>query len=291
MAEPVDTQCGAQCSVVGARQATSRLTSGGLASYDVKRRLSPAPLALAAVLVLAASVLAACGGSGVAAPRPGVGTQLDRPVPASILDLPFRDQDGQVRRLSDFAGKVVVISDSMTLCQEHCPLDTAAVVRTAQTVDAAGQGGGIVFLTVTVDPARDTVPQIAAYRRLYKGPANWLTLTGSPSAVRKLWAYFGVYVKKVPEADHPAPRNWRTGTPLTYDIDHSDEVFFLDTHAHERFVLEGIPYIASKSQIPATIYHFLSAHGRRNVASGQAGWTEAQAVQAVSWMLDKKIAS
>jgi cytochrome oxidase Cu insertion factor (SCO1/SenC/PrrC family) len=249
---------------------------------------------LTGLLLVVLLGVAGCGfgSSGpVAAPGQGVGTQLDGAIPAAITDLRLVDSTGHARHLSDFAGKVVVISDSMSLCQESCPLDTATVVRTARAVAAAGLSSKVEFLTVTVDPVRDTVPQLAAYRKLYDGPANWLALTGSPADVQALWKYFGVYTKKVADDVRP-PTNWRTGKPLTYDIEHSDEVFFLDAHGHERFILEGMPAVAGRSAIPGKLYKFLSKQGRGNVNHpAAADWTEPQAVSVLSWLHNKRVAA
>lgn len=73
-------------------------------------------------------------------------------------------------------------------------------------------------------------------------------LTGSPANVNALWTFFGVWRKKTSDpVGASAPKDWRTGAPLTYDVAHSDEVFFLDKRGHERFVLEGPP-VAQKSE-------------------------------------------
>lgn len=250
--------------------------------------------AIAAVAAVSAATLLLAGCGSVPAPGANVGTQLDQAVPESIMNVPLTDTTGRVRHLSDFAGKVVVISDGMTLCQETCPLDTTTVVQTARRLDAAGLGDKVQFLTITVDPARDTVAQIAAYRKLYEvagRPGNWTVLTGAPDDLKRLWKHFGVYAKKVPQPDPPA-KNWRTGQTLSYDIEHSDEVFFLDGKGHERFVLEGPPVVQNKADVPTVMYHFLSKHGRNNVAHPQpTDWTQAQAVQVLSWLLNKKIGS
>lgn len=243
-----------------------------------------APLALAPLLALTA-----CGSGSTAPAKPGpnVGTALNGKVPASVRNLPFVDPSGHTHRLSDFAGKVVVLNDSMTLCQESCPMDTATLVDTARKVDAAGEGKKVVFLTVTVDPVRDTRAQMAAYRKQYAGPANWLVLTGTPAHVHALWKYLGVWTHKVP-SDKPAPRNWRTGKPLTYDIQHSDETFFFDRHGHERFVLEGMPHVTRQGDVPAKIRRFLSDNGRKNLA--RAGdWSVPQALQVTGWLLGHRI--
>lgn len=245
--------------------------------------MSPALAALAAVLGLL--VLAGCGADpSVPPPGPDVGTRIDQPVPARLLHLPLRDERGDVRHLSDFKARVLVVSDAMTLCQETCPLDTAQLVQTARKVDRSGQGKDVQFLSITVDPARDTPHRLAAYRRLFAPPpANWTLLTGSAQDVHALWKWFGVYWHKVP-SQKPAPKDWLTGKPLTYDVTHSDEVFFL-RGGQERFVLEGMPHLARGSEIPRRIRDFMSARGRHNVAHPEPfAWTADQAAHVVRWL-------
>lgn len=234
-----------------------------------------------------AMALAGCGGnSSDVVPTPGgnIGQSIDQTLPKSILGLSFTDTTGKTVRLSDFAGRTIVLSDTMTLCQETCPLDTATLVQTARAANEAGMKN-VVYLTVTVDPTRDTVPQIAAYRRLYTPtPANWQVLTGSASSVDALWTFFGVWRQKTADDPGAAPKNWRTGQPLTYDISHSDEVFFIDKQGHERFLLEGPP-VAKKGQIPATVYKFMSAEGHKNVLHPPTtAWTQAQATTVLRWV-------
>lgn len=258
----------------------------GLTSTDVTR------LRVLSLAALAVVLLAGCGQQSVPAPSAAVGTRLDQALPADVANLHLVDSTGRTRTLAGLRGKVVVLQDSMTLCQETCPMDTAALVRTARAVDAAGLTDDVEFVTVTVDPQRDTPRQLAAYRRLYAGPhgdpANWMLLTGTPRAVDALWHDLGVYRKRV-ASDEPAPRSWRTGARLTYDVEHSDEAFFFDPHLHERFILEGMP-TATKAGIPSRIYRFLSKEGRDNLHTA-GDWTTAQALQVVGWLTDHRISA
>lgn len=262
--------------------------SGTVRRRGILRAVGAAGTALATLLLAAG-----CGSSAppVAAPSQDVGTRLDAAVPSDILRLPLVDQDGHRTDLAAFRGKVLVISDTMTLCQETCPLDTADLVQTARVVDGAHQGSGVEFLTISIDPERDTPAQLAAYRRQYAPtPSNWQALTGSPADIAALWKYFGVYTKKVPEGSPPA-RNWRTGQPLTYDLDHTDGVFFLDARGHERFLLDGAGYVAPGTPLPPAMRAYLDADGRKNLKNPDPGttWTVPQALQVVSWLVQHPI--
>lgn len=213
----------------------------------------------------------------------GIGTPLNSPVPKSVRDLTFTTSDGTRTSLADLSGRIVVLSDVMTLCQETCPLDTATLVQTARAEARPTSAEPPVFVSLTVDPGRDTRDQLQAYRSLFTDPPrDWQAWTGSAKNVNALWDYLGVWRKRVADDPGPAPHNWRTGAKLTYDVQHSDEVFFFDAAGRERFVLEGVPY-ASAGSVPSTLRSFMSAEGRKNLQHPAAtAWTKAQAETVIS---------
>ena len=242
-------------------------------------------------LALTTLIVAGCAGRNQpAAPGPDVGQQLDQTLPAAVLQAPLTTSAGQRVTLASLAGKVVVISDMMTLCQETCPFDTANVVAAARAVEAAGLGDRVEFLSITVDPTRDTTAQIAAYRKLFPHPpTDWLTVTAAPQTLSQLWADLGVYIEKVPDSP-PYPRNWANGAPLTYDITHSDEVFALDDTGHERFILEGAPTVSAGTPLPESLRTFLDADGRKALVAPDAlAWTLPQELQVLSWLTGSSV--
>lgn len=245
---------------------------------------------MAAAAAALAAGLSACGSAGIPAPGPSIGQPVNAPLPAAISDAVLVSSSGQRFTIASLRGKVVVVSDMMTLCQESCPLDTADVVAAARAAARDGLSKKIVFLSITIDPKRDTLPQLAAYRRQFAPPpADWITATGAPDALHALWKAFGVYIQRVP--DHPpVPRNWRTGKPLSYDLTHSDEVFFLDQHGRERFVLDGVPHLAPGAKIPPTLNRYLDAKGHHNVTSpSRMAWTLPQELKVLSWLTGRRI--
>ncbi|MEO7127073.1 MAG: SCO family protein [Nakamurella sp.] len=248
-------------------------------------------MSVVAIIAVVMAMLSACS-SAQPAPPGSAGETVDVTPSPSVLDLPLTTTAGKQIRLSDFAGKVVVVSDMMSLCQESCPLDTANVVAAAQAVEKAGLGGRVVFLTVTIDPVRDTLDQLRAFRGLYSpSPADWIVATGSVGGLKQFWSSLGVDVEKVKNSP-PLPRNWRTGEPLSYDITHSDDVFFFGPNGHERFLLAGIPYVAAGAPLPPTLKKFMDDEGRSNLANpGQDPWTETQELQVISWLANKHIAA
>lgn len=249
----------------------------------------------AVALVIIVLSLAACGAkaSPPAAPDSAVGTALDRRLPAAVASLPLVDASGHRTTLASLEGRTVVISDSMTLCSEDCPLDTANVVAAARAVDAAGLTDDVTFLTITVDPRRDDPRHLTAYRHLYDAAhrlRNWALLTGSPTQIARLWRFFGVYWHRVPQGD-PPDHDWLTGRPLTYDVQHADEVLLLDPQGHWRFVISGHAHVAAQG-VPGRMRSFLSAKGLRHLAQpGPATWTPGDVLHAVSWLTGRSIPS
>ncbi len=264
-------------------------TTQGLASESVSSPRLPRSVLLGLVGLLAAAQLSACGGSASSTPRSAPhyasGTRVGQQLPAQLRDLAFTDEQGHTVHLSDYAGKTVVLQDVMTLCQELCPIDTATFVSTAtQYQDRAADPSDTVFLSITVDPKRDTPAQLRAYRKQYAGSGDelpqWHLLTGRPADLAALWKFLGVYVKKVPQDGQV--RNWRTGQPLTYDVQHSDEAFFLDGSGEEQYILDGMPSLGDH-KIPGDLQHFMSAQGHRNEQKS-SGWTAAQALGVLAWL-------
>ena len=128
-----------------------------------------------------------------------------------MLTLPLTDSAGRRTSLAAYRGKIVVLADSMTLCQEICPLLGANFVDLARRTTSAGHASDVQFIQLTIDPQRDIPARLAAYRQLFSpAPKNWSTLTGPASSVAAIWKYFGADYEKVPE-DAPPPRDWWTG--------------------------------------------------------------------------------
>jgi protein SCO1/2 len=232
--------------------------------------------------------LAGCGAkSSSPAPDPGVGTVLDRQLSDAVSSIRLRDAAGHPVSLSSYRGKTVVISDSMTLCSEDCPLDTANIVAAARAADAGGATQKVEFLTVTVDPRRDDARHLTAYRGLYASPRqlpNWQLLTGTQSQITRFWKYFGVYWHRVPQGD-PPDHDWLTGKRLTYDVQHADEVLLVDPAGRWRMVISGHAHVQAPRGVPTRMRAFLSSEGRRHLEHpGSGTWTYHDVLQGLTWL-------
>lgn len=244
---------------------------------------------IAVVPVVGALVLSGCSTSGGRhSATPSVGTAGNRTIPQGILDLPFVDDHGTAMTLASMRGKTIVLTDFLTLCQEICPLTSANLRSVQQAVGRAGLGADIVLVEVTVDPVRDTPARLAAYRKIVGADSNLKFLTGDAANVKALWKWFGVAYEQTPETS-PAPIDWWTGKPLTYDIGHSDALFFIDPQGTQRYVVAGPPNL-SGGELPSPLASFLNADGRANVSSpGADSWTATDVDAVLSWLTGRRI--
>lgn len=95
------------------------------------------------------------------------------------------DQHGKQLNFYDdlIQKKIVVISFIYTTCKDICPLVTA---RLAQTQEALGDlvGRDIFFLSISVDPKRDTPERLKAYAEAFGAGPGWSFITGRIEDIR-----------------------------------------------------------------------------------------------------------
>ncbi len=238
-------------------------------------------LAVGVLLAALGTATAACGGDPPGPPPPSLGIVQDRAVPS----IPLLDEQGRPTSLQAFRGKVVMLAPFLTLCQEVCPITTGAMLQMERAVKAAGLGGRVAFVEVTVDPGRDIPARLAAYANM--AGVDWTLLTGTPADLSALWRFFAVYYQKVPEAS-PAGVDWWTHQPLTYDVDHSDGFIVIDQRGHERFTTPNQPDIGGR--LKPALSRLLDGTGQHNLAQPQQPtWSVRQGLDVVGWLLGRSI--
>jgi len=243
---------------------------------------------------IAAVVVAAVVGGGIglllarrantpATPDP-FGT-TDRPIPSAIVRIPLVDEAGRTTDLAAFRGRVVILADFMTSCQEICPITTGALLTVERSLRAAHLQRRVTIVEASIDPGRDTPSRFRAYDKAFG--VHWTMLTGSVANLDRLWSWFGVVYQRVAEGKPPAI-DWQTGKPYTYDVAHSDEVFVLDRSGVERAVTAGNPNTGGK--LSAALARTLNANGRQNLAhAGFGSWTPADLLNTVGSVLGQSI--
>jgi protein SCO1/2 len=194
------------------------------------------------------------------------------------------DAHGHAVSLQTWRGKWVVLAPSLTLCHEVCPMTTSALTALTQRLARAGLSGKVVVAEATVDPWRDTPSRLRAYQRL--SGADVVLLTGAPTEIARLWGFFGVYYKRVPQRN-PPDVDWLTGRPETFDVQHTDGVFLVDPAGQERVANVGMPDVGGR--LTASLRKLLNDEGRANLAHPQLPWTADQVLQDLYSLMGKEV--
>jgi protein SCO1 len=110
-------------------------------------------------------------------------------------------QDGQRLSLTELRGKVVAVTFIYASCTDTCPLLTAKMAG-LQAALGADFGPKVFFLSITVDPERDTPAVLQRYAQAHGvNFAGWAFLTGTPAEIRQVARRYGIYYKKTARGD------------------------------------------------------------------------------------------
>lgn len=160
------------------------------------------------VLALTVALAAIAGGWAWYLLRPGRppvsamlgGLQLFGTLP----DFSLIERDRRTVTRSDLVGTVWVANFIYTQCTDTCPLQSARMAVLQK--DFAGERG-LRFLSITVDPTRDTPAVLAKYAARYEADrSQWWFLTGDKQAIYALIQEgFRLSVEDPTETAAPAP--------------------------------------------------------------------------------------
>ena len=143
------------------------------------------------------------------------------------------DHNGQVRQLSDFAGKVVVVFFGYTQCPDVCPTTLAELAEVKKLLGK--DGDRLQGLFVTVDPERDTPELLKAYMANFD--PSFLALRPTTDELAAVAKDFKIYYKKVPGA-----------SATSYTMDHSAGSYIYDSKGQLRLFTRygsGAPVLAA----------------------------------------------
>jgi protein SCO1 len=110
-------------------------------------------------------------------------------------------QDGKRLAFKDLRGKVLAVTFIFASCADTCPLLTAKMVGIQDRLGSVF-GEKVYFVSITVDPQRDTPDVLKRYAEAYKvNPAGWAFLTGTRAEIRDVAKRYGIYAKKTSRGD------------------------------------------------------------------------------------------
>ena len=226
----------------------------------------------AAVMLSALTALAGCGASASTSTTTGsLGGMSANPASSaaemnpnldlgsSLGSLPAPDialvnQFGQPMSLSQFRGKVVMLSFEDSECTTVCPLTTQSMLEAKQMLGAAGNQ--VQLLGVDANPTATSVADVLAYSRAHGMVNQWDFLTGSPAQLKAVWGAYHIAVQiEKGQIDH---------TPALFVIDQQgrEQKLYLTQMAYSSVgqsaqvladelstLLPGHPHVASQESL------------------------------------------
>jgi protein SCO1/2 len=128
---------------------------------------------------------------------PQAGKESDRlpiigPAPAFALTA----ARGERLSLSDLRGNVLAVTFIYTACIDTCGPLTAKLAEVARRL-GSDFGQSVRFVSITVDPERDTPTRLREYSEVHGANAeSWSFLTGAPAEIKEVLRRYGVYAKR-----------------------------------------------------------------------------------------------
>jgi cytochrome oxidase Cu insertion factor (SCO1/SenC/PrrC family) len=219
----------------------------------------------------ASSPAATANAAGMYNPNLDMGSSLGS---RSAPDFRLTNQFGQPMSLSQFRGKVVMLSFEDSECTTVCPLTTQSMLEAKQLLGAAGDK--VQLLGVDANPDATKVADVLAYSRAHGMVNQWDFLTGSLPQLKSTWGAYDVAVQiEQGQIDH---------TPALFVIDQQgrERKLYLTQMAYSSIgqsaqvlaeeiasLLPGHPHVASQQSL-ATI-SVTGPGAQVTLPSGQSG--------------------
>ena len=128
-------------------------------------------------------LLLALSATACSSPAQFEGTVLSSADPATPFEL--TNQFGRDVALSDYAGRVTVLTFLYTNCPDVCPIVTAQLRDALELLgDDAGE---VAFAAVSVDPRRDTVAEALAFSEKWRMTDSWDFLVADEETLSSVW--------------------------------------------------------------------------------------------------------
>jgi protein SCO1/2 len=126
-------------------------------------------------------------------------------------DFAIRGSDGRALKLSQYRGKVVLLSFGYTSCADVCPVTLTVLAQARKQLGAVGKQVQVIY--ITVDPERDDVPRMRQYLAAFD--ASFIGGTGSATQLAAVRQSYGITATRIPTADG-------------YQMAHSSYVYLID---------------------------------------------------------------
>ena len=150
------------------------------------------------------------------------GTEMSGDAP----DFRLTDQNGSVINLSDFRGKVVILTFMDSKCEDTCPLTAAQLRQAYQQLDQIG-ASQVAFIGVNVNIEANTIADVHEITKSWRLDqiSSWHFLTGSREELEPVWKAYAIAVAPLPDGNA---------------IMHTPGVFLIDPSGRKRWYLSTV---------------------------------------------------
>ncbi len=115
------------------------------------------------------------------------------PIPRAAPDISFIDQFGSERRLAELRGRRVLLHAFYGTCLTVCPI-VLEELRELYSDLSPEQRRGLVILSISVDPARDTRERRAELWREQGAFQGWIMAQPSDRSLDRVASDFGIWI-------------------------------------------------------------------------------------------------
>ena len=178
------------------------------------------------------------------------GAELDGIAP----DFRLINQNGEFVSLSDFRGKVVVLTFTDSQCKDTCPI-TGAHFRQAYGQLDQSEAKQVVFLGVNVNVEANTVADVLETTHAWHMDEipSWHFLTGQHEELEPVWNDYAVTVE--PHTDGSA-------------IMHTPGVFIIDPSGQKRWYVSTVFSGTGDTELTLPLSELLLNHIRKILGDG-----------------------
>lgn len=120
------------------------------------------------------------------------GTLYGEPFPPAA-EIELTKADGELFRMSDQRGKIVLLFFGYTSCPDVCPTTLAEMTQVMNELGDASQNVQVVF--VSVDPRRDTPEKVQEYASRFN--PTFIGLSGSQEELEPIWQGYSIFRAEV----------------------------------------------------------------------------------------------
>lgn len=146
------------------------------------------------------------------------GTLYGEPFPPAA-EIELTKADGDLFRISDQRGKIVLLFFGYTSCPDVCPTTLAEMTQVMNQLGDASKNVQVIF--VSVDPKRDTPEKVQEYASRFN--STFIGLSGSQAELEPIWQSYSIFRTEV-----------QTDSAMGYTVDHTARLYLIDADGNLR---------------------------------------------------------